>query len=396
MKQTFSFCLCILSFFSLSAPLFSDVRTEWLAMMEGRNTKDFSDCSSIRVPPTPPVHHPYAPFFPEKVGFILLAGGQGSRLGSDIPKGMVPIPPSGKTLFEIFLRRMVGFYESYHTWPFCAIMTSDETDRETRRYIQEHHFFGVPEDHVFFFCQTSLPLLNQNGEQFSEHGELVTGPDGNGKVFTCFCERGLWNIWKERGVSFVSVMPIDNPLMDPYLPSLFHPVIEHMSQASFATLPRRSKSEKVGVFIQKNQKLHVVEYSEIPEIVRDSTDASGTLVYPWANISVLCLSMDSIQSLSGISLPIHFAKKMKESMPIYKAEYFIFDNFPSLSSFTLVPLDRSRYFSPIKNKTGEDSLDQASLDFRKVQREQAQRVGISLSETEDPSSIDPALLYLGN
>ena len=135
--------------------------------------------------------HPYKPFFSQRVGCILLAGGQGSRLGAEIPKGCVPIPPSGITLFEIFLRKIVGFHELYHIWPVCAIMTSDETDEYSRRYLQDHNYFGVPKEFVSIFCQSSLPLLDEHGDPVVENGSLVTGPDGNGKVFSAFLQSGF-------------------------------------------------------------------------------------------------------------------------------------------------------------------------------------------------------------
>ena len=365
-------------------------------MQKGENTKDFSAVSPVQVHTMETALHPYSPFFSKKVGFILLAGGQGSRLGCECPKGMVSIPPSDKTLFEIFLRRMVGFFRTYHTWPSCGIMTSDETDRETRKYLKEQNFFGVPEEYVSFFCQASLPLLDSTGEPILENGEFVQGPDGNGKVFHAFLESGLYHTWKERGIVAVEILPIDNPLMDPFLPSLFQPVIEGQSEAAFATLKRRSPQERVGVFLLQNDKLSVVEYSEIPDEIRNAQTTGGTLLHAWANISVMCLSMETIDRVHDKELPLHFAKKMRGSQPIFKAEYFIFDTFPFIPSFSLIGLDRERYFSPIKAKTGEDSLEQASMAFERLQRGQMNRVGWELGEGHNASSLDPADLYIGN
>jgi UDP-N-acetylglucosamine/UDP-N-acetylgalactosamine diphosphorylase len=398
-RSTFFFCsfFSFLSFFLLlPAGEKTPLQIEWQAMMNGGSEKDFDSYSPVNIDPSQSASHPYSPYFTKRVGFLLLAGGQGSRLGCEYPKGMVPIPPSGKTLFEIFLRRAVGFFNVYHQWPFCAIMTSQETDTETRKYLQENCYFGVPEKYVFLFSQTSLPLLNEKGETFSENNAPVTGPDGNGKVFSCFYNSGIYREWEKKGVEAVLVLPIDNPLMDPLLPALFQPVLEGKVKASFATLKRRSSSEKVGVFLKQKEHLHVVEYSEIPEVLRDAQKEDGSLVHAWANISVICLSMREIENISLVPLPLHFAKKMKGTSPIYKAEYFIFDNFPYIDSFSLISLDRTRYFSPIKSKTGEDSLEQASLAFHHIQEDQAKRIGLPLAEGEDASFCDPALLYIGN
>lgn len=396
---TFFLVLILPLFFSHSSLHSSEkisIRLAWEEMMKGASSRDFSTCTQPCIDLSTPAFHPYSPFFTKRVGFLLLAGGQGSRLGCDCPKGMVPIPPSNKTLFEIFLRRMVGFFRTYHEWPYCAIMTSDETDAATQAYLKEHHFFGVPEDQIFFFRQSSLTLLNEQGNPFYENGKLAVGPDGNGRALYWFHALGLYQTWKEKGVEALMVLPIDNPLMDPLLPSLFQPVLEGKVSASLATLKRRTPQEKVGVFFLQEGKPHVIEYSEIPDSLRNATTADGSLLYAWANISVFCLSMEHVERLAYLPLPLHFAKKMQNSLPIYKPEFFIFDHFPRLSSFSLIPLDRKRYFSPIKAKTGEDSLEQASLAFRCLQEEQAKRSGYMLDEGERADDIDPADLYIGN
>lgn len=389
--------LWIMSLFFLFSSLQSEekisLQLAWSEMMQGTKQIDTTSLHPVRVEQAHTVGHPYEPFFLNRVGFIVLAGGQGTRLGTDIPKGMVPIPPSEKTLFQIFLRRMVGFFNTYHEWPFCAIMTSDETDAATREYLQKNHFFGVPEEYVSFFCQSSLPLLNEKGEHIVENGRLITGPDGNGRVFTWLYASDIFHKWQKRGVQAISVLPIDNPLMDPLLPSLFQPILENRKEVSVATIKRRSATEKTGVFFAKENRLHVIEYSEIPDSLRYAQTEDGTLLHAYANISVFCLSMDAIHSLVSIPLPVHFAKKMRGPTQIYKAEFFIFDNLPFLHSFALVEIDRTRYFSPIKSKTGEDSLEQAATDFRRVQEEQAHHAGILLSKGENASSLDPAELY---
>ena len=359
-----------------------------IAFQEGKKQEDITLVPPL-ANPSSVASHPYKPFFFQRVGCILLAGGQGSRLGAEIPKGCVPIPPSGITLFEIFLRKAVGFHKLYHIWPVCAIMTSDETDEYTRRYLQEKNFFGVPKECVSFFCQSSLPLLDEHGEPVVENGTLVTGPDGNGKVFSAFHQSGLYHQWSEKGVQAVTCMPIDNPMMDPFLPSLFEAVLERHEAAAFAAVLRRSATEKTGVFCLRDKRLHVIEYSEISDELRHAKASDGTLLYSWANISVCTLQLDTIAKLSSIPLPVHFAKKLRGTMPIYKPEYYIFDNFPAISSFSLVGLDRATWFSPIKTRDGEDSLEDASRNFRRVQKEQAERAG----KNTNAEVVDPAELY---
>ena len=276
---TFFFVLILTFLLPLHSHEKISIRLAWEHMMEGASSRDFSSCTPPSVDPSEAASHPYSPFLTKRVGFILLAGGQGSRLGCEYPKGMVPIPPSNKTLFEIFLRRMVGFFRTYHEWPFCAIMTSDETDKATQIYLKENNFFGVPEEQIFFFKQSSLTLLNEQGNPFYENGKLAVGPDGNGRALYWFHACGLYQTWKERGVEALLVLPIDNPLMDPLLPSLFQPVLEGRTIASLATLKRRTPQEKVGVFFLEKGKPHVIEYSEIPDSLRNATTADGSLLY---------------------------------------------------------------------------------------------------------------------
>lgn len=339
------------------------------------------------------IRHPYRAFYTNNVAFILMAGGLSSRLGSDVPKGMTPIPPSGKTLFEIFFRRAVGFQKLYQRWPHIAVMTSQDTDTPTRTFLSQHDYFGVPTENVSFFIQGSLPLLNEQGVSFEESGQIVGGPNGNGLLFDALQKSDIPLLWEKENVQAISVLNIDNPLMDPLLPSLFKPVLEGRKEASIAAILRASETEKAGILLSKNKKIHVVEYSEVPEEIRISRDEKGKLSFPLANISVFCIERDSIAKLSQLPMPLHFAKKIRKGKIIYKPEYFIFDTFPALEKVSLIHIDRKRYFSPIKAKTGEDSLEEAALAFSFLQQDQAKEKRITIEKTQDPATLDPAELY---
>jgi len=341
----------------------------------------------------PLILHPYAPFFHKTVGALFLAGGHGSRLETALPKAMVPIPPSGKTLLEIFLRRMVGFFRLYSRWPHCLLMTSEENEESIQQYLHMNDYFGVPRKYVHSFCQSSLPLLDEMGNPLLENGILQKGPDGNGRVCASLSESGLLQRLKDEGLDALSLLNIDNPLMDPFLPSLFHPVLEEHEEASILAIVRKSAQERTGLFYLQKGKLHVIEYSEAPSSVKNALSSDGTLLYRWANISVLCMTLSTIEKLASLSLPIHLAKKMRNSKPIYKQEYFIFDIFPALSSFSLIGLDRNKWFSPIKSKEGEDSLEQAAQALNKMQEEQALSAPLFSFEGKRGADIDPALLY---
>lgn len=341
--------------------------------------------------PTP--LHPYSPFYTKNVGCILMAGGVSSRLKSDVPKGMTPLFDSGLTLFEIFLRRGVGFERLYHRWPFFAIMTSEKTDRPTREFLQKHEYFGIPQKQVSFFIQDSLWLLDEKGFCFQEGGKDIKGPNGNGKLFDALMHSSVFDLWDKEEVQACTVMNIDNPLMDPFLPALFRPILEERKEASIATILRASEEEKTGILVERKGHLFVLEYSEVSEELKYAKDKEGKLLYPWANISVFCLKRQLIESLSLKPLPLHFAKKVHEGKKVYKPEYFIFDLFPFFTRYTLVPIERRRYFSPIKSKLGEDSLEEAQIAFRFLQEDQAKQKALRITPIDDPATLDPAALY---
>ena len=289
---------------------------------------------------------------------------------------------------------MVGYFRIYSVWPHCLLMTSQVNEEAIQRYLHENQFFGVPRHYVHFLCQSSLPLLDENRNPLVEHGILQSGPDGNGRVFATLKESGLLQTLQKEGVEAISFQPIDNPLMDPFLPSLFHPVLQEKKEASILVIERQSAEEKTGIMLLREGKIHVIEYSEAPQSIKEAKLEDGSLFFRWANISVLCLSPSTVDHIASLPLPLHYAKKVRNNRTIYKQEYFLFDLFPALRSFSLVPIERSRWFSPIKAQVGEDSLERASEAFQRVQEEQAKKAKTLFSfENRSGADIDPALLY---
>ena len=379
---------------SFSQELITQIKAEWLEREAEQRKLSNGPWKSPDIETKSHVHHPYDLFQFNKVACILMAGWVSSRLNSDVPKGMTPIPPSGKTLFEIFFRRFVGFWQTYQQWPFIAIMTSKDTDDQTKKYLLQHDFFGVPSEQVSFFLQDSLPMLDEKGDCLEENGTLIFGPNGNGLLFKALQQSGISQNWEEEKVQACTIMNIDNPLMDPFLPILFQPVLEREKDAAISVITRSSEHEKAGIILEKNKHIHVVEYSEVPHEIQTSRDSVGVLSYPLANISVFCIKRQAIETLSQLVPPLHFAKKFRKGKTIYKPEYFIFDLFPYFEKPTLVQIDRKRYFSPIKSRTGEDSLEEGSLAFSFLQQEQAERKHLTLlAKVDDPSELDPAILY---
>ncbi|QVL57643.1 MAG: UTP--glucose-1-phosphate uridylyltransferase [Simkaniaceae bacterium] len=255
------------------------------------------------------------------VGCLILAGGQGTRLGFDGPKGCVELPlKEKKTLFQILLEKIKD-----KTAP-VAIMTSPINHEATFDYLNKNGFFGLK----------NVILFQQEMEG--------TYPNGNGKAFPYFCRAGIWEEWKERGVKYLQVIPIDNPLAIPFDEDLI--AANKEVELVLRGVKRESPVEKMGVILEGKQ-LRVEEYTET---VQRDNDLLG-------NTGIFSCSMDFIQRISTIDLPQHTVKKKVGGRWVSKKEYFILDIFPYAKNFKILVSDRNKYFAPLKNASGPDSLE---------------------------------------
>jgi UDP-N-acetylglucosamine/UDP-N-acetylgalactosamine diphosphorylase len=289
-----------------------------------------------------------------KLGCLLLAGGQGTRLRFDGPKGLFPITASGKTLFQLFRE---GREAAGDDLPL-AILVSAENEAAGRE--------AVPEADIC--VQDSLPLLDDNGETFlSAPGQTAVGPNGNGSALRCFVESGLWAQWRERGVKYLNIAMVDNPLGDPYDAEMVALLEESGADAVVKTTRRRNAQEKVGVLVAEGDRVRVIEYSELD-------DPSG---YKWANLSLFTFTMDFVRKVAEKELPYHRAHK---AVPIWKGneivwpkepnawkrEQFIFDVLPYAERVEVIAYPREECFAPLKNAEGDDSPEtvRAALQAR--------------------------------
>ncbi len=249
-----------------------------------------------------------------KTGCLILAGGQGTRLGFDGPKGCVELPIlRKKTLFQILLEKVKD-----KGGP-VAIMTSPLNHEATVDYLKNF-------DLTFF-------------KQGMEEGY----PDGNGKAFTYFCAAGIWDKWNEMGVKYLQVIPVDNPLATPFDEELI--AANQGVELALRGVKRRSLDEKIGVIFQGEQ-LWVEEYSEVGQVDEDLLGNTG----------IFSCTMDFVKRAAAVALPQHTVRKKVNGKWISKKEYFIFDLFPYANSFKILTSDRKKYFAPLKNRSGPDSL----------------------------------------
>lgn len=315
-----------------------------------------------------------------KLAVLLLAGGQGTRLGSTAPKGCYNIGlPSKKSLFQLQAERVLRLQTLAAQQAGGAevppmrwyIMTSPATDAETKKHFRDHGFFGLKESQVFFFSQGALPALTEGGAIIREApARLAMAPDGNGGVYMALRASGALADMAAHGVEAVDCYCVDNALVrlgDPLFVGYCH---ERGIECGARVVAKAYPEEKVGVFARRGGALEVVEYSELdPAEAAASDPATGELKYGWSNICLHYFRRDWLEAVSGRLADMgryHIARKKIPSMdgPVagIKLELFIFDTFPLASSTALFEVRREEEFAPVKNAPGQglpDSPDTA-------------------------------------
>ncbi|MBO6159105.1 MAG: UTP--glucose-1-phosphate uridylyltransferase [Firmicutes bacterium] len=315
-----------------------------------------------------------------KVAALVLAGGQGSRLGFNGPKGTLNVGITRELyLFEILLNNMLANIraaaaetnQEMKYLHFC-VMTSDQNHEQTVSFFEDHHFFGYPEKYIHFFKQDQAPALSHSGEiLLDEKDRISLAPNGNGGWFRSMMRCGLWDLLKKDGVEWINVVSVDNVLQN-----IADPVF--LGAASLAGVPAAAKviakvspDERVGAICYRNGRPSVVEYSELTDEMRLATDEKGQYLYHFGVTLNYLFKMTETEKAAGTSLPIHKAnKKIKclteagepfvpEEPNAYKLEYFIFDILEAFDEVLSMECLREDEFAPIKNKAGVDSLQTA-------------------------------------
>ncbi|AGT64687.1 UTP--glucose-1-phosphate uridylyltransferase [Chlamydia trachomatis] len=300
-----------------------------------------------------------------KVGCVVLAGGQGSRLKFDGPKGLYPVSSvKKKPLYQLVAEKVAAASKWVGRPLPLAIMTSPLNHKQTFSYFATNNYFNLSPSQVDFFCQPLWPLLSLSGDLFLESEDrLSLGPTGNGCLSTLLQSSGIWDKWHQAGIEMVSVIPIDNPLALPFDRELvgFH-AAEH-NDVTIKTTLRQSAQEDVGVLIElAKQKIAVVEYSTLTTKERCAKTTEGDLTYKLANIGLYCLSMDFLAQTAYQPLPLYKANKhAKQLHPstteknAWKFEEFIFDLFQYSEHSQAIVYPRHECFAPLKNYEGNHS-----------------------------------------
>lgn len=329
-----------------------------------------------------------------QVGVIVVAGGQGSRLGHDGPKGTLDIGlPSRKSLFQLQAERLINLSRRAKKCIPWYIMTSPENHNATINFFQKHHFFGYPEHDCIFFQQKTMPAVNLEGKLlFSTSLQINLAPSGNGECFSSLYESGALADMKQRGVTWLFYYNVDNAIIKLADP-LFIGYSAHLNNPiAIKATEKVDSEEKVGILCLKNGCPNVLEYSEIPESLLVQRDDHGELLFGLANISIHMFRYDFIEKYAGHNVPYHIAlKKINYCDPngtliipkepnAYKLESFIFDYFPLAEQATVLSVEREDEFAPVKNKEGQDSVISARNQTLNLHRKWIENSGVNLAE----------------
>ncbi len=304
-----------------------------------------------------------------KCASLIVAGGQGSRLRFEGPKGCFPVSPiKKKSLFQLVIER-VSAASKQADYPLeCAIMTSPMNHASTACFFDQQGFYSLPPERVHFFFQDIWPLLDFEGKLFFDKpGSIAWGPNGNGGAFYHLLHSGILEKWKKKGVECVFFSPIDNALAFPFDAELVGFHLKHGNEITIKTTFRKDPQENVGILVKRGNSCQVIEYSEFPAEEKGKMNG-GALLHPLANLSLFCFSLSFLEKALEKKLPLHAAKKAAkvwkkgtESFPMepnaWKFEEFIFDLLPLASRVKALVYPREECYAPLKNLKGKDSIE---------------------------------------
>lgn len=316
-----------------------------------------------------------------KVGMILVAGGLGTRLGFDKPKGMFPLGPiSERPLFQILIEKLLAIRNRYQVAIPLYVMTSPQTHAATDSYLKEHNYFGLPASDVLLFEQGTMYAVD--AESFDilleSPGRLFTGPDGHGGMLAAIAKTGCLADSQRRGIETFFYGQIDNPLLTVCDPEFLGIHALAKSELTSQAVAKTDPKERVGVFVEADGQLQVIEYIDLPEELAAARATDGTLTYWAGSVAVHAFDrsfLERMASKANDALPLHISKKKvpyvdetgevvsPEKPNALRFERFIFDLLPHANNSLVVEIDKNVGFAPVKND------DSAATDTPRTSRE---------------------------
>ncbi len=306
-------------------------------------------------------------------GFVV-AGGQGTRLGFDGPKGNYPISPvENKTLFRIFAENLLAVGKKYNTTLPFYIMTSPLNDDATVAIFQAANYYGLGKENVFIFQQGTLPNFDIDGNiLLSEKDQIASSPDGHGGSLLALYNSGAVADMKKRGVEVLSYWQVDNPLINAIDPLFIGLHVADKAEMSSKALLKAGPMEKVGNFCAVDGKVTVIEYSDLPDAAAHRKNDDGSLAFELGSIGIHLIDVSFIEKLNNggdFALPLHRAvkkiphmdkngRRIQPEVPNgVKLETFVFDAIPLADRSVILQTLRAEEFAPVKNAAGTDSAE---------------------------------------
>ncbi|MBN2314635.1 MAG: UDPGP type 1 family protein [Sedimentisphaerales bacterium] len=375
------------------------------------------DSAAIRTDFLPPLSYPPGPENPEqqqkyakavklgkelisdgKVAAFVVAGGQGTRLGFDGPKGDFPIGPvSNRTLFHIFADSIKAVGEKYHVICPWYVMTSPLNHDRTIEVFQSNNFYGLGPENVFIFQQGTLPNFDFGGKiLLADKAHIACSPDGHGGSLKALYRSGALEDMENRGVEFLSYFQVDNALINIFDPLFIGLHALDGAEMSSKALTKSGPKEKVGNFCLIDGKINVIEYSDLPDEMGERRNPDGSLVFHLGSIAIHIINRTFVERLNdkNFGLPLHKAVKsiphidetgiIVESDGI-KLESFVFDALPLASKSIILETLRHEEFAPAKNATGVDSVETAKQMIVDRAAGWLESVGVTIPQKPDGS-----------
>lgn len=332
-----------------------------------------------------------------KVGAIVVAGGQGSRLGFEHAKGLYPIGPvSNATLFDFLCGQIAALSKRYGVEIPYYIMTSDATHEEVTTAFEAHDWYGLKPSQVKFFKQGHMPAVDAETGQLllADKDSLALSPDGHGGMVAALKKQGILDDMQQRGLEQIYYHQVDNPCLKICDPEFLGLHQQTASEMSTKVVRKVAPEEKMGLLVTIDGKTQIIEYSDLPDDVAAETEDDGSLRFWAGNTACHAFTVKFLEHLaeSSTSLPFHKAFKQvphldergtlqePEAPNAFKFERFIFDALPDAKVALVVETSREREFNPVKNAEGNDSPATCQSALSQIWRSWLADAGIELSD----------------
>ena len=313
-----------------------------------------------------------------KIAAFTVAGGQGTRLGYDGPKGTLPVSPiKNKPLFQLFAEQIRGVAEKYETVIPWYIMCSPLNLEATISHFEENSYYGLAKEDIKFFAQGVMPATDFEGNLLlASEDSLALSPNGHGGSLKALIDSGSIKDMADREIQHVSYFQVDNPLVSTINPLFIGLHDLQKSDMSSRSLTKTGPFEKLGNFVSIGDRISIIEYSDLSEEKALEKDESGQIKYRAGSPAIHILRRDFIEQFASgeIKLPYHRAEKKvahvdqngqlvtPDQPNAVKFETFVFDALPFAKNPLILEADREEEFSPVKNMTGVDSLESSRAD----------------------------------